>query len=115
MATRKVWVMKYASAGLVLLSCLFSPLELSATNAPSNLVATGASSSQVNLTWADNSSDETGFTFAFDMNSGLTNPMYDYAGGVNTTSYSHTGLSAASSATSATTGLSSGRPTITSR
>jgi hypothetical protein len=59
------------------------------------MVATGASSSQVNLTWTDNSTNETGFTFAFDTNSGLTNPTYVYAGGVNTTSYSHTGRSAA--------------------
>ena len=87
--------MKHASAGLVLLSCLFFPLALSATNAPSNLVAAGVSSTQVNLSWTDNSTDETGFTFVFDTNSGLTNPMYDYAGGVNTTSYSHTGLGAA--------------------
>ena len=74
---------------------LFPQIEALATNAPSNLVATGASSSQVNLTWTDNSTDETGFTFAFDTNSGLTNPTYTYAGGVNTTSYSHTGRSAA--------------------
>ena len=76
------------------LCCLFS-LIARAANAPSNLSATGASSSQINLAWTDNSSDETGFTFAFDTNSALTNPTYVYAGGVNTTSYSHTGRSAA--------------------
>jgi len=53
------------------------------------------SSSQVNLTWTDNSTDEIGFTFAFDTNSGLTNSTYVYAGGVNTASYSHTGRGAA--------------------
>lgn len=88
----------YTTAYLALLaivSCFFFPSEARATNAPSNLAATGVSSSQVNLTWTDNSSDETGFTFAYDTNSGLTSPTYTYAGGVNTTSYSHTGRSAA--------------------
>src|SRR5688572_8097705 len=66
-----------------------------AANAPSNLTAIGASSSQITLNWTDNSSDETGFTFAFDTNSALTNPTYVYAGGVNTTSYAHTGRAAA--------------------
>ena len=80
---------------LALVICYFFQIEALATNAPSNLVATGASSSQVSLTWTDNSTNETGFTFAFDMNSGLTNPTYVYAGGANTTSYSHTGRSPA--------------------
>ena len=76
---------------LVLASAVLSSIPASATNAPSNLSAAGASSSQVNLSWTDNSTDEIGFTFAFDTNSGLTNPTYVYAGGVNTTSYLHTG------------------------
>lgn len=80
---------------LVVAVFLLLQTEAFATNAPSNLVATGASSSQVNLTWTDNSSDETGFTLVFDTNSGLTHPTYDYMGGANTTSYSHTGRSAA--------------------
>jgi hypothetical protein len=84
-----------ASSSLALAVLLFLPLAAQATNAPSNLVASGVSSSQVNLTWTDNSSDETGFTFAFDTNSGLTSPTYTYAGGVNTTSHSHGGRSAA--------------------
>ncbi|HEX6904656.1 MAG TPA: fibronectin type III domain-containing protein [Thermoanaerobaculia bacterium] len=80
---------------LAIVFFFFLQIEAFATNAPSGLIATGASSSQVNLAWTDNSSDETGFTFAFDTNSGLTNPTYVYAGGVSTTSYSHTGRSAA--------------------
>ncbi|MEA2604853.1 MAG: hypothetical protein QOF89_5845 [Acidobacteriota bacterium] len=80
---------------VALVSCLFPQVEALATNAPSNLVTTAVSSSQVNLTWTDNSTDEIGFTFAFDTNSGLTNPTYTFAGGVNTTSYSHTGRSPA--------------------
>lgn len=80
---------------LVLVSCFFFQAEAWATSAPSNLVATGESSSQINLTWTDNSGSETGYTFAYDTNSGLTSPTYTYAGGANTTSYSHTGRSAA--------------------
>jgi hypothetical protein len=72
---------------------LVTPVQ--AANAPSNLSAVGTSSSQINLNWTDNSSDESGFTFAFDTNSALTNPTYVYAGGVNTTSYAHTGRAAA--------------------
>jgi hypothetical protein len=66
-----------------------------AANAPGNLAAAGSSSSQINLNWSDNSPDETGFTFAFDTNSALSSPTYVYAGGVNTTSYAHTGRAAA--------------------
>ncbi len=78
-----------------LIPCFLFPIGVLATNAPSNLVATGVSSSQVNLTWTDNSTNETGFTFAVNTNSGLTSPDYVYAGGANTTSCSHTGRSAA--------------------
>jgi hypothetical protein len=82
------------SLSFLVVGCFLS-LAAFATNPPSNLAATGTSSSQVNLTWTDNSSDEIGFTFAWDTNSGLTNPTYTWAGGVNTTSYSHTGRSVA--------------------
>lgn len=70
-------------------------LPLLATNAPSNLNATGISSSQVSLTWTDNSSDEIGFTFMFDTNAAFTNPTYVWTGGANTTSYTHGSRSAA--------------------
>ena len=73
----------------------FFALPLAATNAPSNLTVSGASSSQINLAWTDNSSDEIGFTFAYDTNVALTNPTYVWAGGANTTSYAHTGRAAA--------------------
>ena len=76
--------------------CLaLTPVDAFATNAPGNLAATATSSSEVTLTWTDNASDETGFTFAYDTNSLMTNPTYVYAGGVNTTSFNHTGRSAA--------------------
>ena len=84
----KLWLL------MATLACLL-PLPLMATNAPTNLVATSISSSQINLSWTDNATDETGYTFMVDTNSAFTNPTYIYAGGVNTTSYSHTGLATA--------------------
>ncbi|HEY0371799.1 MAG TPA: fibronectin type III domain-containing protein [Thermoanaerobaculia bacterium] len=80
---------------LLLLVCVGLSLSAFATNAPTNLSATGASSTSVALSWTDNSADEIGFTFAFDTNAALSAPTYVWAGGVNTTSYTHTGRSAA--------------------
>ena len=75
-------------------SCFLTMAAL-AVNAPSNLVATAASSSDITLTWTDNSTDEIGFTFMVDTNSSFTNPSYVWTGGANVTSYTHTGRSAA--------------------
>jgi len=61
-------------------------------NAPSNLVATPISSSQINLTWQDNSSDETGFKIERKTGSGSYSQIATV--GVNVTSYSNTLLSA---------------------
>jgi hypothetical protein len=74
---------------------LFFTLDALATNAPSNLAATAVSSTQVNLTWSDNSTDESGFTFMVDTNRAFTNPTYVWTGGAGTTSYSHTGRATA--------------------
>jgi len=61
------------------------------TAAPSNLTATAVSNSQINLTWQDNATDETGFTVERleddDFSEIATLPA-------NTTSYSNTGLAA---------------------
>ncbi|HVG25400.1 MAG TPA: fibronectin type III domain-containing protein [Thermoanaerobaculia bacterium] len=66
-----------------------------AVNAPSNLAATATSSTDVSLTWTDNSTDEIGFTFMFDTSSVFANPSYVWTGGANVTSYVHGSRSAA--------------------
>ncbi len=60
--------------------------------APSNLVATAASCSQINLTWADNSTDET----QFNIERGTDGVNFSQIAtvGANVTSYSNTGLTA---------------------
>jgi subtilisin family serine protease len=62
--------------------------------APSNLVATAASRSQINLTWADNSSNETAFQIQRCRNSNCSNFATIATVGPNVTSHSNTGLSA---------------------
>jgi hypothetical protein len=74
---------------------LLTALDAFATNTPINLVATPNSSTQITLTWTDNSTDEIGFTFMFDTNGSFTNPQYVWTGGANVTSYVHTGRTAA--------------------
>lgn len=62
-------------------------------NAPSGLTATAAGSSQIDLSWTDNSSDETNFILARSTTSG--GPYSDIATlAANTSSYSDTGLAA---------------------
>ena len=61
--------------------------------APSGLTATAVSQTQINLTWTDNSSNETNFVVARATTSG--GPYTDIATlGANTTSFSNTGLTA---------------------
>ena len=60
--------------------------------APSSLTATPVSSSQINLAWADNSSDETGFAIERAGNDGVWSPVTTT--GANATNYSNTGLAA---------------------
>jgi transcriptional regulator CtsR len=61
-------------------------------NAPSNLIATPISSSQINLTWQDNSGDETGFKIERKTGSGFYSQIATVGAGV--TSYSNTFLNA---------------------
>jgi concanavalin A-like lectin/glucanase superfamily protein/fibronectin type III domain protein len=60
--------------------------------APSNLSATAASTSQINLQWTDNASNETEYVVERDTNSNFTAPQSTTLG-ANATSYSSTGLS----------------------
>ena len=59
--------------------------------APSNLSATAVSGTQVNLTWTDNSSNETGFEIKRATDSGFTQNVV-WIGGIQGTSYSNSGL-----------------------
>jgi hypothetical protein len=63
-------------------------------NAPSNLTATAVSSSQINLAWTDNSTDETGFKIERCQNAGCSNFAEIAQVGANVTTYSNTGLTA---------------------
>jgi hypothetical protein len=58
--------------------------------APSNLIATAASTSQINLTWTDNSSNETSFRIERSADGVNFNEITTV--GPNVTSYSNTGL-----------------------
>jgi regulation of enolase protein 1 (concanavalin A-like superfamily) len=62
--------------------------------APSNLAAAAASSSQINLTWTDNSSDETGFELDRATNSAFTAGLTTINLAAGATSHSDTGLAA---------------------
>jgi predicted CXXCH cytochrome family protein len=62
--------------------------------APSGLTATAASSTQINLTWTDNSNNETGFKVQRATNSGFTAGLTTFNIGANVTTYSNTGLTA---------------------
>jgi hypothetical protein len=70
-----------------------SVFEGTTPSAPSNLQATAVSASQINLTWQDNSNNETGFVIERSLN-GTSNwaPLFTTA--PNVTSYANTGLSA---------------------
>jgi hypothetical protein len=59
--------------------------------APTNLDATTASSSQINLSWADNASNETGFVLERDISASFSAPQQTILG-ANTTTHAATGL-----------------------
>jgi PKD repeat protein len=61
--------------------------------APSNLAATAVSSSQINLSWTDNSNDESGFAIEQAVSGGSWSPIAQ--AGANVTTYASTGLVAA--------------------
>jgi C1A family cysteine protease len=65
--------------------------------APTNLAATAAAYNQINLTWTDNASDETGFYIERCTGASCGDFTQIAAVGANTTSYANTGLSASTS------------------
>jgi len=62
--------------------------------APDSLTATAASSSQINLSWADNATNEDGYKIERCQNAGCANFAEIATVGANATSYSNTGLNA---------------------
>lgn len=62
--------------------------------APSSLVAVAVSRSQINLTWVDNATDETGFSIERCLGTKCTNFAQIATVGANIKAYSDTGLSA---------------------
>jgi carboxypeptidase T len=66
-------------------------------NPPSNLTATAASTSQINLAWTDTASNETGYKIERCTGAGCSNFAQIATVGANVTSYSNTGLAASTS------------------
>ena len=62
--------------------------------APSGLTATAASSSQINLSWTNNATNQTGFTIDQATSSDFSTGLTTVTVGANVTTYSATGLSA---------------------
>src|SRR5207302_1971722 len=60
---------------------------------PSNLTAVAASSSQINLSWTNNASNQTGFQVDRATNSRFSQGLVTVTVAANVTSYSATGLS----------------------
>jgi Fibronectin type III domain len=60
--------------------------------APSNLTATAASNSQINLSWTDNANNESGFRIERCQGFGCSNFAQIAEVGAGVTSYSNTGL-----------------------
>jgi hypothetical protein len=67
---------------------------LSVPAAPSGLTAAPASSSEIDLAWTDNSSNETGFEIDRATNNTFTTGLTTFTVGSNVTTYQSTGLSA---------------------
>ncbi|MDP3297216.1 MAG: fibronectin type III domain-containing protein, partial [Thermodesulfovibrionia bacterium] len=87
-------VLSHFSKALILALIIlfsFASSVFAVPSAPSNLTATAMSSSQINLSWMDNSNNETGFKI--ERKKGATGTYSQVATvGVNVTTYSNTGL-----------------------
>ena len=71
-----------------------TPAAAAVPNAPSKLTATAVSRSQINLAWADNAGNETGFIIERAKGSTGTDFTRIATVGANVTRYSNTGLAA---------------------
>lgn len=80
------------SYSITALSFTPPPVPPTPPAAPSNLTATAVSSSQINLAWKDNSSDETSFSVERANNSSFTSNLVTYSVSANGTAFSVTGL-----------------------
>ena len=69
-----------------------TPTPTLGPNAPSNLTATPVSTSQINLSWSDNSTNEDGFKIERCQGNGCSNFAEIATVGINTSSFSNTGL-----------------------
>ena len=76
-----------------------TPAAPVAPNAPTGLTATAASSSQINLTWTDNSTNEDGFKIERDSGAGFVEIASTPANATATGSFSNTGLTASTTYT----------------
>jgi hypothetical protein len=75
----------------VILHYSYDPNSINTPDAPSNLTATVASSSQINLSWTDNSDNESGFKIERKTGSGSYQLITTVGAGA--TAYQNTGLS----------------------
>ena len=74
-----------------------TPTPTPVPGAPTNLTATAISSSQINLAWTDNATNETGFKIERCQNAGCSNFAEIATVGANVTTFSNTGLTASTS------------------
>jgi hypothetical protein len=84
----------YGDVGQYTLSVTAPTTIVPAPSAPSNLTASAISSSEINLTWSDNSGNESGFAIDRATDSGFTQNFSTNSVGANVTSYSATALAA---------------------
>ncbi|OGN93902.1 MAG: hypothetical protein A2Z71_06165 [Chloroflexi bacterium RBG_13_50_21] len=80
------------SSGWSNLASASVPPDATAPAAPSNLAANTITQTSLNLTWADNSNNETGFTIQRAQNSTFTRNLVTVTTGPDVTSYSVSGL-----------------------
>lgn len=83
-----------ANTSAVYATTMTAPVVPTTPSAASGVTATAASSSQINLAWVDNSTNETGFKIQRSTNSSFTAGLTTVTVGANVRNYSATGLAA---------------------